>query len=199
MLNNNAAYKDDSDAKNYKQHFLYPGTIVIKSEPHQITTVLGSCIAVCLWDQERRMGGMNHYLLPQNGLNDCLTPRYGNIAISHLLQRILNSGGKKKNLVAKIFGGATVLQNAASNISVGSRNIQIAYDILKWEKIKLISQDVGGHFGRKIMFNTLTGAVWVKRLQGNSFLLVNPATVQNMEKVKTETIPQALRILFKSG
>lgn len=171
---NNAVFKYDSDGRSYKEHFLYPGTVFVKLEPHHITTVLGSCIAVCLWDQKRRVGGMNHFLLPQSNERDELTPRYGDVAISYLLQRMLNSGSKKDNLIAKIFGGATVLQMVAPNISVGGRNIQIASDMLKQKKIRVISQDVGGNYGRKIMFNTYTGAVRVKKLQRTAFVVNTP-------------------------
>lgn len=170
QMGDNTAHVYDPNMIKHKQHFLYPGTVFARMEPHHITTVLGSCIAVCLWDQKRRIGGMNHFLLPEQIGDDVLTPRYGDIAISHLLQRMLNLGSKREDLVAKMFGGAAVLQIVTPNLSVGSRNIQMAYDILKQEKIRVISKDVGGSSGRKIMFNTYTGTVRVKTLQETVFV-----------------------------
>ena len=112
----------------------------------------------------------NHFLLPQSSCHDDLSPRYGNIAIDLLIQSILKLGCRKENMVAKIYGGAQVLQVISQEFSVGDRNIQCAMSILKKEKIKIIEKDVGGDLGRKIKFNSHTGAVTKKILQTNAFI-----------------------------
>ena len=87
------------------KHFLFPGTIFADPGEFQISTVLGSCVALCLWDSVAKIGGMNHYMLPFWNGEGLATPKYGNIAIEKLLSRMLRLGCRKENLVAKIFGG----------------------------------------------------------------------------------------------
>ena len=71
-----------------KSHYLYPGELFVHREPHVVSTVLGSCISVCLWDPERRLGGINHFLLPLWNGEGLPTPKYGNIAISRLIEKM---------------------------------------------------------------------------------------------------------------
>lgn len=145
-------------------HFLHPGAIFTDRNEYHITTVLGSCIAVCLWDPMLKTGGMNHYMLPLWNGEGLASPRYGNIAIQKLIEKMLRLGSKKQNLKAKIFGGAAVLNSSSSLLSVGARNILVAEDLLLQEKIPIVSQDVGGELGRKIQFNTTTGGILLKKI-----------------------------------
>jgi chemotaxis protein CheD len=147
------------------EHFLYPGTLLADKTPYTITTVLGSCISVCFWDPQLKCGGMNHYLLPLWNGEGLASPKYGNIAITKLLEKVLSFGCNRRNLVAKVFGGAAIMQNASGLLNVGERNIMIAEDLLAEEKIMITGSDVGGNLGRKIIFNTETGAVLVKKVQ----------------------------------
>jgi chemotaxis protein CheD len=147
-----------------KEHYLFPGNVFAHREPHLVTTVLGSCVSVCLWDPVRKMGGINHYMLPLWNGEGLASPRYGNIAITRLIERMLELGSKKKVLKAKVFGGGEVLKGAKGIMNVGERNIILAKDILKAEGIPIISSDVGGATGRKLIVNTATGSVLMKRL-----------------------------------
>lgn len=147
-----------------KQHYLFPGNIFAHKEPHLITTVLGSCVAVCLWDKDLKTGGMNHYMLPLWNGEGLASPKYGNIAIPKLLEKMLEMGSKKTSLRAKVFGGGEVLRVTNGVLNVGERNIVLARDMLKELEIPIISSDLGGPTGRKLIFNTGSGSVLMKRL-----------------------------------
>lgn len=145
-------------------HYLLAGTLFVHQHPHQVTTVLGSCVSVCLWDSFHRMGGINHYMLPFWNGEGLASPKYGNIAIMKLLERMLELGAERRYLQAKIFGGGVVLNVTNPFMNIGERNIQLAEDMLKKENIPIVSADTGGAVGRKLIFNTETGMVLVKRL-----------------------------------
>lgn len=131
-------------------------------EPMIITTILGSCISVCLWDRKRGIGGINHYMLPHwNGLG-LASPKYGNIAMEKLILKMLGAGSDKKDLVAKVFGGGEVLQNKGNIFNIGQRNIEFAEDSIRMEGIPITGQSTGGTAGRKIIFNTATGEIRMK-------------------------------------
>lgn len=129
-----------------------------------VTTVLGSCVSVCLWDSKLKIGGINHYMLPLWNGEGLATPKYGNIAINKLYEKMLSFGCKHSSLKAKMFGGGEVLAVRNAVLNVGERNILLAIDMLKSMKIQIISQDVGGRSGRKLLFNTHTGNVLLKKL-----------------------------------
>lgn len=130
-----------------------------------VTTVLGSCIAVCLFDEKRGIGGINHYMLPFWNGRELASPKYGNIAIESLVKKIEQLGSKRENLVAKVFGGANQLNH---KMGVGQRNIKIAEELLADLKIKVVAKSLGGHKGRKLNFNTSTGEVFMKYITKQS-------------------------------
>ena len=143
------------------KHFLYPGTIF--AEPHKtlISTVLGSCVAVCLWDRVYSMGGMNHIMLPLWNGERLATPKYGNIAMEKLLARVLAIGCRRENLLAKVFGGANISGSGVELFMIGDRNTMLAMQMLEEFRIPVLAKDVGGRVGRKIIMNTGTGVVLV--------------------------------------
>ena len=141
------------------RHFLYPSTMFASAQPSEVTTILGSCVAVCLWDRYLGIGGINHYMLPTwNGM-ELASPKYGNIAIERLTERMLQLGCKKNNLVAKVFGGGEVITVSSSSMHIGERNIMVAEEMLLEQNIPIIGRSTGGKNGRKIIFNTHTGEV----------------------------------------
>jgi len=146
------------------KHFLHPCTIFVHKEEHWVSTILGSCISLCLWDPKLGLGGINHYMLPLWNGEGLPTPRYGNIAIEKLIERILAHGGRKERLVAKLFGGARVIRGDAAPFSVGERNITVAREILAAQEIKIAASEVGGTRGMKIHFNTRSGSVLLARI-----------------------------------
>lgn len=150
-----------------QSHFLLPGTIFVSQEEAEITTILGSCVAVCLWDPITKIGGMNHYLLPLWNGEGLPTPKYGNVAIPKLLQKVKEMGANMSTLQAKVFGGAAVLEvvnQRSSILNVGQRNIEIAFEELEKNKIKIVNYDVGGELGRKIVMFTTSFEVRLKRI-----------------------------------
>ena len=129
-----------------------------------VTTVLGSCVSVCLWDPAARVGGINHYLLPRWNGDGLRTPKYGNIAIPMLVEKLLEAGCSRASLKAKVFGGGSVLENSSGLLNVGERNIHFAESALDEARIPVIGKDVGGTSGRKLLFVTGTGDVFVRKL-----------------------------------
>jgi chemotaxis protein CheD len=144
-------------------HYLYPGGIFADPRPHRVTTILGSCVSVCLWDKVRGVGGINHYLLPLWNGDGLPTPRYGNIAIDALFDRMLALGCSRENLRAKLFGGAAMWENPNGLLAVGERNIELARRQLAECGIPVIASDLGGDAGRKIIFDTASGSVLLRR------------------------------------
>jgi chemotaxis protein CheD len=153
-------------AKSYaKKHFLHSGMLFAHNDKYLVTTILGSCVSVCLWDPLIKVGGLNHYLLPNWNGEGLSTPKYGNIAIPKLIQLMLKLGSKRNKLQAKIFGGASLVMNSRGLLNVGERNIILARDMLESENIPIINLDVGGRFGRKIIYDTETGSVLLKTIK----------------------------------
>ncbi|MBF0453740.1 MAG: chemotaxis protein CheD [Magnetococcales bacterium] len=148
---------------NENRPFLLPGALFAKNGDYVITTVLGSCIAVCLWDQALKRGGMNHYKLPLWNGDGLPSPKFGNIAIEKLIEQMLSFGCQKRNMKAKVFGGAAVIKSASGLLNVGERNIEVCKDLLARERIPIAASDVGGEQSRKILFNTADGAILMKK------------------------------------
>lgn len=152
-----------------KSHFLYPSTLFASSEPYIVNTILGSCVAVCLYDPVLKIGGINHYMLPFWNGEGLASPKFGNIAIEKLLEKMLSLGSKKCNIIAKVFGGGEVIDTQISQFHIGERNIQVALQVLKELNISISGQSVGGKNGRKIQFHTQTGAVLQKMIAKQGF------------------------------
>jgi chemotaxis protein CheD len=143
------------------KHFLFPGTIFAEPLEYQISTVLGSCVAVCMWDHVARRGGMNHMMLPLWNGEGLATPKYGNIAMDKLFTKVLAMGCRRECLVAKVFGGANVSGTGLELFMIGDRNITLAMQMLEEFRVPVVASDVGGRVGRKIIMNSETGVVLV--------------------------------------
>lgn len=141
------------------RYFLIPAGIFVSKQPYLVSTVLGSCIAVCLWDPVLKIGGINHFMLPLWNGKGLASPKFGNIAIEKLVKRMLARGCEKLNLIAKIFGGGEIIKTNITLFHIGEKNIRLAQNMLKDYGIPIISYSVGGDYGRRIVFNTETGEV----------------------------------------
>ncbi len=132
-----------------------------------ITTLLGSCIGVCLIDNVSKVYGLNHFLLPDmpkdNSNND--NSKFGAFSMELLINDMLKLGSSKKNMQAKVFGGGKVISTSSEIIQVNRHNIEFVHEFLRVEGIKIISEDVGGSFGRKIYFDTKDGSVYVRKVK----------------------------------
>jgi chemotaxis protein CheD len=142
------------------------GDIHCSAEPSILVTVLGSCVAVCLWDPIRRVGGMNHFVLPTDPHGE-KSARYGDFAVDKLVDRMQRLGCKSVGLQAKVFGGAAVLPFAGGE-SVGSNNVRVALERLRDHRIPVTVQRTGGTLGQQIRFLTNTGEVFFRYLSGST-------------------------------
>jgi chemotaxis protein CheD len=143
---------------------LHPGQIYIASEPATVTTILGSCVAVCLWDPYARIAGINHFLLPSIPISPANDARYGNTAMQRLIDDIVARGASKPRLMAKIFGGANVMLAFVPKKPIGTLNVEVAREVLGRNGIEIVAEQTGGRRGRKLHFDTATGAVRIKEL-----------------------------------
>ncbi|KIM10140.1 MAG: chemotaxis protein CheD [Sulfuricurvum sp. PC08-66] len=142
--------------------FIHVGQIHVDVAPQAISTVLGSCVAVCLYDATTHIGGMNHYLLPFWNNNGLQTPKFGNIAIPKLIDAVVAQGANPRALQAKIFGGASMQAMRDDTMMIGKKNILVAQEILREYRIPIVAQDIGGVNGRKIQFDLTQGKVLMK-------------------------------------
>jgi chemotaxis protein CheD len=141
-----------------------PGEYYVDTQDLLIMTTLGSCIAACLWDRQARVGGMNHFMLPdgsQGGAND--SGRYGSYAMELLINEMLKRGATRTTMEAKVFGGGAVI-SGMSSINVGERNTKFVTEFLHTERIPIVSSDVLDIYPRKVCFLPASGKAMVKRL-----------------------------------
>lgn len=149
-------------------HFQYdavkvlPGEYFVSNEDLVIMTVLGSCIAACIWDNKARMGGMNHFMLPDGDGADG-SGRYGSYAMELLINEMIKQGARRETMQAKVFGGGAVMAGFTT-MNVGERNTKFVLEYLATERIPVVSQDVLDIHPRKVCFFPVTGKVLVKRL-----------------------------------
>lgn len=150
----------------YDAHFrneavkILPGEYFVYNEDILIMTTLGSCIAACLWDRVARVGGMNHFMLPE-GAGD--SGRYGSYAMELLINELMKLGATRSTLEAKVFGGGQVI-SGMNSMNVGERNTTFVMDYLKTERIAVVSKDVLDIYPRKVCFLPASGKAMVKRL-----------------------------------
>lgn len=151
-----------------KTYYLHPGNLFAHREAHLVTTILGSCISLCLWDPVTKVGGVNHYMLPLWNGEGLPTPKYGNIAIGRLIERLEMLGANRKVLKAKIFGGSSIQETSSGLLNVGARNIMVAKDILEEKSIPLVNSDTGGSRGRRLLYFTGTGVAKIRYIKKSS-------------------------------
>jgi chemotaxis protein CheD len=151
-----------------------PGEYFVETADLLIMTTLGSCIAACLWDRAARVGGLNHFMLPEGG-DAC--GRYGSYAMELLINEMMKRGASRSSMEAKVFGGGQVIAGMET-MDVGKRNTRFVRDYLKTERIPVISEDVLDIYPRKVCFFPASGKALVKRLAptGGSALLAQERT-----------------------
>jgi chemotaxis protein CheD len=148
---------------------LLPGEFYVTTHDELIVTVLGSCISACICDTVMGIGGMNHFMLPSNNKGDgswgkdaSNATRYGTFAMEHLINEILKNGGSKKNMEVKLVGGGKIL---AQMTDVGRRNIEFIHHFVQTEGLKVVKEDLGDIFPRKVRYFPMTGRLQVKKLR----------------------------------
>lgn len=152
-----------------REVYLHPGQLVVSSEPCAVTTILGSCVAACLWDAEAGIGGVNHFLLPHFAGPGSSSPRFGSVAMAQLVEELLRLGARAQRLRGKVFGGGCVVEALRrQSHSLGTQNVEVALRFLRKLAIPVVSEDVGGDRGRKLVFRTTDGTSEVRLLSGGS-------------------------------
>jgi chemotaxis protein CheD len=146
-----------------QQLYLHPGQLCFTTEDMVVSTVLGSCVSICLYDEAHAATGVNHFLLPERGAR-IASPRFGDSANEALLERFQKIGVKTAKLRAKVFGGASMGGSSAGDLA--SRNVEVALAFLRSNDIPIVSQDTGGERGRKLIFRTCDATAWVRLLGG---------------------------------
>jgi len=149
-----------------KQINIHIGEFHVSGAPRIIYTLLGSCVAVCLYDPVARIGGMNHILLPGRAdrKNFNVRARYGINAMDLLINKMMALSADRRRIVAKVFGGAHVISVISREYGVGIKNAEFVLDFCRKEGIEVISRNLGGETTRKIYFHTDTGDVFLKRV-----------------------------------
>ncbi|MFO0976192.1 MAG: CheR family methyltransferase [Planctomycetaceae bacterium] len=144
---------------------LIVGELRASAEPARLTTLVGSCITVCLHDPVARIGGMNHFMLPDSAAGGRETATYGIHAMELLINQLMKLGANRRRLEAKVFGGANVLGRplpSGSMLNIGERNARFAIEFLETENIPVRAQSIGGTRGRQVHFLTHTGQAFVR-------------------------------------
>jgi len=144
-----------------ERRYLQPGQLLVSALPAAVTTILGSCIAVCLWEPHRGIGGMNHFMLPMNSGSMAASARFGPTAMEQLVEKMRDAGARLPLLRAKVFGGACMFAEMQTSAHLGQKNADVALDFLKRRGIEIVQTDVGGNHGRKLIFHTDEGTTWL--------------------------------------
>ncbi len=138
-----------------------PGGHYVTSDSREmLVTVLGSCVAACIRDPVAKVGGMNHFMLPESdsgiwGIASA-SMRFGNFAMEQLINDILFRGGRRQNLEIKVFGGASI---TAGGAQIGMRNADFVETYLREEGLRIIAADLRGMHARRIHYYPLNGLV----------------------------------------
>lgn len=173
---------------------IMPGEYYVTTHNEVIATVLGSCVSACIRDRVFGIGGMNHFMLPMTNANSSdawknvnisAATRYGNYAMEHLINTILSNGGTRKNLEVKVFGGGKIL---AQMTDIGSRNIAFVRDYLAVEELKVLAEDLGDIYPRKVMYNPISGKVKMKKLRSLHNNTIVERETQYMQKLDVEPV-----------
>jgi chemotaxis protein CheD len=160
---------ESHDQSTSNPHFLHAGQVFVSAEKESIVLILGSCVAVCIWDPANGIGGATHYLLPSWDGKGLESARYGDVAVSILLQKLLEAGANRGQLRAKVFGGGCLFDSMRERGSnkeqhLGSRNVEVAHEILTKARIPVVSTEVGADRGQRIVFRTYSGESIVRTL-----------------------------------
>ena len=170
-----------------------PGEYYVTKENELIATVLGSCISACVRDRRLNVGGMNHFMLPMDGLSasrgedTCISSalRYGNFAMEHLFNELYSRGSRRIDLEVKVFGGGHVMR---SSVRVGDKNIAFVHEFLETEGHAIDRKDVGGNHGRKLLYNPTSGRALVKAIRSSEVQSVAEREAQYVEQLNKKPV-----------
>ncbi len=155
---------DSSEGSLLPTKVLVVGEYEASREESILQTVLGSCVAACLYDPTNHLGGMNHFMLPEANDNDNACAIYGVHAMELLINALMKLGGSRRHMIAKIFGGASVVDGLSHHADVGRRNVEFVKQFLNTENIPIVAEHVLGEHGRRVKLIPTTGRVFVSLL-----------------------------------
>ncbi|MFC4528025.1 chemoreceptor glutamine deamidase CheD [Dyella halodurans] len=169
-----------------------PGDFYVSMQEEMISTVLGSCVSACIYDRQRHIGGMNHFMLPEpmgerGSWADTVgrAARYGNDAMEQLINAILKAGGHRADLEVKVFGGGRVL---ATMTDIGSRNIAFVKRYLEAERLAVRAEDLGDVHPRHVQFFPTTGKARVRQLRGRADAVLVDGEKQYLKRLANDPI-----------
>ena len=167
------------------QHSIIVGQVFASATPAVVSTVLGSCVAACLFDPESAIGGMNHFMLP-DAKRETQSAAFGVHAMELLINKIMQLGGDRRRLQAKVFGGGNVLALQGAALQVGQRNVNFVLTFLSDEGIPVVGKRVGGGTGVKLCFQTNSARALVKPLPNRAIDQTIQTEVQYLRRTKQE-------------
>ena len=173
---------------------LLPGEYFVTTQDMVLTTVLGSCVSACVRDSTAGVGGMNHFMLPEDAdpsprsATAAAAMRYGAYAMEMLLNELFKAGARRERLEAKVFGGGAVLANMTT-LNIGDRNADFVLRYLYMEQVRVTAQDLRGKYPRRINYFPVTGRVALRKLKqpGDAVL------VQHEEQDLAKALSRQLR------
>lgn len=168
---------------------IYPGEYYVTDSDELIGTLLGSCVAVCLHDNVKKIGAMNHFMLPGK-INDRDLPdddytRYGLASMIKIIWEMLERGAARENLTARIFGGGNIIKSLNTRerpSMISSDNVRMAKLMLEMEDIPIVGMDVGSDYTRKIIFDVDSGRVYLRKIQGTE---ISKLVMERDQKLNT--------------
>jgi chemotaxis protein CheD len=184
---------------------ILPGQYYVTRQDEMIVTTLGSCISVCIRDFSIGLGGMNHFMLPLKSENrddeDASHPwnttaRYGNFAMELLINAIIKNGGDKRNLEAKVFGGAKILSHMKD---IGRLNIEFIRQYLRLEELPILAEDLGECYPRKVVYSPNTGIARVKRLRPLKSAAIAREEAQYRRDLNRSSISGTIELFDQAG
>jgi chemotaxis protein CheD len=173
-----------------------PGEFYVSTQEEMISTVLGSCVSACIRDRRRRIGGMNHFMLPEPAANRGSerdgwsaivgrAARYGNDAMEQLINAILRAGGQRADLEVKLFGGGRVL---AQMTDIGERNIAFVQRYIATENLQVSASDLGDIYPRQVQFFPASGKARVRQLRGSKDVVLVADERQYLKRLANDPI-----------
>lgn len=171
---------------------ILPGEVYVTPHDELVTTVLGSCVSACIRDNKTGIGGMNHFMLPASSMQGNWeleaggqSTRYGMYAMEQLINEILKNGASRKDLEVKVFGGGKIL---AQMTDIGEQNSKFVQTYIRTEGLKLLGQDLGDIYPRKVVYHPRTGKVQVRKLRSMHNNTITEREKDYMEHIQPEQI-----------
>ena len=179
-----------------ERHSIIVGEYFVSSQPVWISTVLGSCVATCLYDEVAGVGGMNHFMLPEsrNNLKACAS--FGIHAMEMLINEIMKCGGDRRRLKAKFFGGGAVVRSQAKAWNIGEQNVAFAKQFFETEKIPVVASHVGGTCGMRVQFHAQTAKVLVRPLDQQASVSIDQSQREKAREILQQSTQRAIATLF---